>query len=105
LPVTSIGGKNCGWGEAWRLINLLANDTSARLCADLNGWPHPISVEAIVLADLYDAFAATHTAKGKTPVRHPVRPWLRAPVKKTHRSALPADRRRTLLAKAKQGEI
>jgi hypothetical protein len=44
------------WGEAVRLVGVLANDPSTQLCAELNEWTVPRTPEWLVLADLFDAF-------------------------------------------------
>lgn len=60
------------YGEAVRLVGLLAGDPSTRLAASLNEWDAPRSVEWLVLADLFDAFVR---ANYKAPQRYP-RPFL-----------------------------
>lgn len=52
----------------------LAADPSSRLCTSLNGWSYPISLEAVVLADLFDLTHAAHSRK-RRPKPHPIRPW------------------------------
>lgn len=61
------------WAEAWHLVQQLASDPSSSLAAALAGWEHPMSREAIVLADLYDL---THkVAAGKKKIKPYPRPW------------------------------
>jgi hypothetical protein len=61
------------WGEAWRVYTLLRADPSSAIAAAEEGWPYPVSREAIILADLYDL---THgiAANGKSVKPYP-RPW------------------------------
>lgn len=54
----------------------LATDPSSHLCAAVNEWTHPLSREAIVLADLFDLTGIAHTnPKKRRPKPHPIRPW------------------------------
>jgi hypothetical protein len=53
------------WGEAISLGRQLASDPSSRIAAALNGWDYPLSREALILADLFDATAAVHFKKPK----------------------------------------
>ena len=64
-------GRSMPWGEACRLTGELARDTASHVCAALNGWEFPATREALVLMDLYDAYAAV---KFKRPQPYP-RPW------------------------------
>ena len=71
-------GEDIEWGEAIRLVEALAQDTSTRLCASLNHWDHPVSTETLMIADLYDIINAVVTALAgihQTPQPHPIRPW------------------------------
>jgi hypothetical protein len=60
------------WGEAWRLTEELLADPSSHVFAAINKWSHPATREALILADLVDAFIAAHSKK--SPTRRP-RPW------------------------------
>jgi len=62
------------WGEAWRLTGVLANDPSSHVAAALAGWDHPVTREWLLTADLYDAFIAANSKKGRKPKPYP-RPW------------------------------
>lgn len=53
------------YGEAVRLVAVLANDPSSRLAAALAGWDTPRSYEWLLLADLYDAFAGANYKHAK----------------------------------------
>lgn len=59
------------WGEALRLTQVLAQDVSSAVGAALTGWDYPATREALVLMDLYDAFAQVNFQKPKP---YP-RPW------------------------------
>lgn len=61
------------WGESWRLTQVLASDPTSQVGAALAGWSHPVSREWLALADLYDAFVAANTRKGRGKA-YP-RPW------------------------------
>lgn len=61
------------WGEATRLLQVLAADPSSALCAALAGWQHPFSREALILADLFDLQHASKAKRGR-PQPWP-RPW------------------------------
>lgn len=65
------------WGEARRLTERLAKDTSSEVGAALAGWQYPASRQALAIFDLYDATANAHFKK---PKRYP-RPWDPAPKK------------------------
>jgi hypothetical protein len=60
------------YGEAVRLVGVLAADPSSHLAASLNDWSAPRSVEWLVLADLFDAFVRANYRKAQ---RYP-RPFL-----------------------------
>lgn len=68
------GPRAMGWGEAWRIVHVLANDPSSQLAAAVNEWDYPASREVAVLADLYDAFVMANTRRGRQPKPYP-RPW------------------------------
>lgn len=77
-------GVGMSYAEAIRLLLLVARDPTSQLAASLNGWNHPWSHEAMVLADLFDL---THMAAGvKRPKPYP-RPW---PDKRETRQLKPA---------------
>lgn len=66
------------WGEALRLTERLATDSSSFVAAALAGWDHPVSHGSIVLMNLFDL---THQiawaqggGKGSKPKPYP-RPW------------------------------
>lgn len=63
--------ERMGWGEAYRVMDLLARDPSTWVAAAFAGWVHPLAREALTLADLYDA---TTNAHFKKPKKYP-RPW------------------------------
>lgn len=90
-----------GYGEAFRLTVLLVRDPSSHVAAAVSGWEYPMSREALVLADMYDAYA---TATYKKPKRYP-RPWKDADktrLGKTNRP--PAEVRALLAARAPKRE-
>lgn len=66
------------YGEAYRLVTVLASDPSSQLAAALGKWDRPVDATALVLMDLYDL--THHIAwaqggrKGKAPKPYP-RPW------------------------------
>lgn len=60
------------WGEATRLVGVLAADPSSALCAALAGWEHPFSREALILADLFDV---QYASKAKRRPQPWPRPW------------------------------
>ena len=83
------------WDEAWMLLRQLAADPTSRFAAAYNGWDHPFSREAMVLADLYDLTVHAHTdPKKRRPKPYP-RPF------KTKSSATRRSQRPT----ASQSEI
>lgn len=53
--------------EAARLAAIIAADPSSQTCTALNGWTHPMSREALILADLFDLqhFSKVDPKKGK----------------------------------------
>lgn len=62
-----------GWGEAWRLMQLLLRDPSSRLAAAVAGWEAPRSPEWMILADLFDL---THRGlAGRKKITPYPRPW------------------------------
>ena len=60
------------WGEAWRAFGIIAADPASATAASMEGWPYPMSREAVILADVYDLVHAV-ASKGKAK-RYP-RPW------------------------------
>jgi hypothetical protein len=64
LPFSEVG-RSMGYGEAVRLVGILAGDPSTRLAASLNDWSGPRSVEWLVLADLFDAFVKANYRQAK----------------------------------------
>lgn len=62
------------WSEATRLSGLLLADPSSWVCASVAGWDHPISREAIVLADMWDLTAKVHSQRRSKQATYP-RPW------------------------------
>lgn len=58
--------------EAARLALILADDPGAMTAAALAGWSHPLSREALILADLFDL---QHFAKASKPPKPYPRPW------------------------------
>lgn len=60
------------YGEAIRLLGVLAADPSSMFAASREGWAHPISHEAAVLMDLYDL---QHASKSKKKPKPYPRPW------------------------------
>lgn len=71
------------WDVALRellpLVRMLHRDPSSWLFAAVNEWEFPASRELLALAELYDAYAQTHTRKGQKAKPYP-RPF--ADVKK-----------------------
>jgi hypothetical protein len=53
------------WDEAWHLMQGLLTDPTSRLAAAHAGWEHPMSREAMVLADLWDLTVAANTDSKK----------------------------------------
>lgn len=90
LPLTVIG-DGMGWGEAVRLVRILANDPSSQTVAAVSGWSHPFGWESILLADLFDV------QLGKASKRHPKpwpRPWQQRAVKSMGTAVSVAEFRR-----------
>src|SRR5690606_34330058 len=52
-----------GWGQAIRLLTILKADPSSATAAALAGWSHPISREALALADLIDVQGSSKAGK------------------------------------------
>lgn len=74
-------GRSIGWGEALRLVTILAGDTSSQLAVSLAGWKHSVSREAMILADLFDVQLASKSKKKPKP--YP-RPWETSTTTKRH---------------------
>lgn len=62
-------------GEAIRLAGVLTSDPSSHVAASMAGWPHPVSREWLVAADLFDLQHRVAAGR-KTPPPYP-RPWTR----------------------------
>lgn len=71
LPLTAIGTRRMEWGEAIRLMQALALDSSTMVAAALAGWDYPVSAEALVLMNVHDILAGAYLKK---PEFWP-RPW------------------------------
>lgn len=80
VPLSEVG-TSMSLDEAARLAVGLALDPSSHICAAASGWKYPMSNEAMVLADLFDAFAR---ANFKNPKPYP-RPWVVAGSTTEHR--------------------
>lgn len=82
-----------GWGEAYRLTLQLITDPSSHVAAAVAGWEYPATREALVLMDLYDAYAKATFSRPKP---YP-RPWRNEDKKRLGKTALPQDKVRALL--------
>lgn len=81
------------YGEAWRLYLILAADPSSQIAAATHNWSHPVSREALVLADLFDL---QHASKAKRrPSPYP-RPWVASERKRRGRG-MPREELEALL--------
>lgn len=60
-----------GWGEAFRLTQVLIADTSSQVGAAVRGWQYPMERSDVVLRDLFDKYTQSHF---KRPPAYP-RPW------------------------------
>ena len=87
-------GEAMSWGEAVHLLSALAPDPSSHVAAAIAGWQHPLSREALVLADLLDLTAAAHSSKKPKP--YP-RPWTRADRKPARKQVLSQEQIRAVL--------
>jgi hypothetical protein len=65
-------GRSMPWGEALRLTQRLSQDPSSWICAALWDWEYPMTREALLLADVYDSYAAVHF-KAPKPYPRPFR--------------------------------
>jgi len=72
-------GDRMGWGEAWRLTLVLARDPSSQVAAAVAGWPHPVTREWAVIADLFDL---QHKVASQNKSKPLPRPWGKAGRKK-----------------------
>lgn len=72
LPLSAINGEQMTLAEAGRHAATLRRDPSSAICAALEGWAHPISREAMLLADLFDL---QHMSKAKKRPKPYPRPW------------------------------
>lgn len=74
-PAKIIGTEKMTYGEAWRLVHILAGDPSSQIATALGAWSHPVTREDIVLRDLFDLQQAVAMAGSKKkPTPYP-RPW------------------------------
>lgn len=73
------------YGEAVRLVGVLAADPSSQIAAALNEWTTPRSPEWLVLADLFDAFVRANYRKTQ---RYP-RPFLESGAVRRGKTDLP----------------
>ena len=73
------------YGEAVRLVGVLAADPSSHIAAALNEWKQPRTPEWLVLADLFDAFVRANYRKAQ---RYP-RPFLEGGAVKRGKTNLP----------------
>ena len=71
-----------GWGEAWRLFEVLANDPSSQVGCAMAGWNFPLSREGLALSDLFDVNARASFKKPKPYIR----PWDEKPRRFGNRS-------------------
>lgn len=78
LPLSAVGTKRMPWGEAWRLMELLARDPGSQVAAAFAGWEYPATRAELALMDLFDlthhAAWARGGGKGSKPKPYP-RPW------------------------------
>jgi hypothetical protein len=81
------------WGEAHRLSVILASDPSSAVAAALNEWSHPVTREAMTLADLFDSSEAARVGRRAKP--YP-RPW-RTKTRTFGRSTLTREELRAVL--------
>ena len=90
-----------GWGEAVRLVRVLLTDPSSATCAAVEGWRHPMSREALLLADLFDLQYASKAKKKPQP--YP-RPWPDpSERRRIGRTSLSSERVRAILREARHG--
>ena len=93
------------WAEGVQLVEVLTADPSSALAAALQGWDHPISREALLLADLYD-LNHTVAAGGKKVTPHPARPKTDAkPERYGNAAGRTPDEVKAILRAARDGEL
>lgn len=68
----SVIGWEMSWGEAVRLVEVLASDPSSMLGAAMAGWQYPLTRGELTLRDLYDL---QHKSKAKRKPKPYPRPW------------------------------
>jgi len=73
LGLSAVPSPVMGWGEAWRLVQVLVQDPTSRIAAAVAGWEAPRSPEWMVLADMYD-LRHQLAAQKKSITPYP-RPW------------------------------
>lgn len=93
-------GDGMDWGEAWDLTQILAGDPTSRVASAINGWPHPWTWDAMVLADLYDRFVEANSKR--KPKSYP-RPWDEKP-KKFGTASMTTSQMRALLDEHRAAE-
>lgn len=71
LPLKAIFSGEMSWREAAAMTRVLAADSSSRVFAAVHGWDYPMSQEALILADQFDAFTRANFKKPK-PYPRPV---------------------------------
>ncbi len=68
------------WSEAWLIVAELLKDPSSHVAAAVSGWAYPMTRDALVVADLRDAFVLAHTPEKRRSAFKPYpRPWTDAP--------------------------
>lgn len=72
LPLSVVGTDAMTWGEAARLVTILASDPSSMTAASVGGWDYPTTREALVMMDLFDL---QHMSKSKKKPKPYPRPW------------------------------
>lgn len=77
LGAAAIFDGRVSWEEAWMLTRQLLADPTSRLAAAHAGWDHPMSREAMLLADLWDLTVAANTDKKKGRPKPYPRPFKR----------------------------
>lgn len=82
-----------GWGEAWRLTQLLLRDPSSQLAAALAGWQFPASREYLTLMDTFDLHHMLNAKKMPEAMR---RPW-DVPPRRLGSAAMSPESMRVLL--------
>lgn len=92
------------WAEALRLTRILGQDPTSWLCASINGWDSPASIEFGALADLFDLQGKrTPWKRGSKPKPYP-RPWDPKPKKRGQAVSIAEwERRKALRNKKPEG--